>query len=232
MKRHQPLSATPRSLAAAKKNPSPGRGNTYLIGLITLVESALPRGASLCSFPSTRTPRAAQGGRTDGRPLCRRLSRFSSGRDPSAGPPSPLRAISFHAAASLCKSPARMLSATTFRSPECRCSPHPSRGAGGYFPSAAFSSELPHGLFPATRRHIFSIPRDCQWPQFRSQVYLPAPSTPVAKRSLYVKKTPHLCSQLPAAISSPHGAGKAMFWPAAILREADAPPDPACLDTG
>lgn len=90
MKRHQPLSATPRSLAAAKKNPSrvpsAGRGNTYLIGLIAFGESALPHGASLCSIPSTGTPGLP---RTDGwmdrQPLCRRPSRSSSGRDPSAG---------------------------------------------------------------------------------------------------------------------------------------------------
>lgn len=132
--------------------------------------------------------------------------RFAGGRHAPAldvtlrlARPPPLWAIPFHAAASLCKSPARMLSATTLGSPECHCFPHPRQGAGGYFPSAAFCSNLLHGLFHVTHHHVFSIPCNCQWPQFRSQVYYPSKSTPVEKKvSVYRKATP---SPQPAASS-------------------------------
>lgn len=137
----------------------------------------------------------------------------------------PSWAVPFQGAASLCKSPARVLPAATLDSPECHCSARPSQGAGGYFPYAAICSNLLHGLFHATLHHVFSIPCTCQGLQFRSQVYYPSKPAPVEKRSLYVKKTPHLHSQLPASISSPHGAQKAMLWPTAIFGEADAPPD-------
>lgn len=160
--------------------------------------------------------------------------RFAGGRHAPAldvtlrlAGPSPLWAIPFHAAASLCKYAARMLPATTLGSPECHCSP--SQGAGGYFPSAAFCSNLLHGPLSITfSPSLATAGGPSTGVRFTTPLNLPQ----WKKRSLYVKKTPHHHSQLPAAISSPYGAQKAMLWPAAILREADAPPDLACLDTG
>lgn len=147
----------------------------------------------MCSFPCAGSP---------GTPRMdwRMGGRFAGGRHAPAldvtlrlAGPSPLWAIPFHAAASLCKYAARMLPATTRLS---RVPLLPQPRSWRLFSLRCLLQQSPAR---ATFHHLFSIPCDCWWPKYRSQVYYSSKSALVEKKvSVCQKDTP---SPQPAASS-------------------------------